>query len=66
MCDPGSSVPTDLPSQELHELEMTRDGSKMQAGIDQQEMVAKAARSVGLQVPSSLLEALLIVAAGAG
>lgn len=66
MCDPSSSVPADLPSQELHDLEMTRDGSKMQAGLDQQEMVAKAARSVGLQVLSSLLDALLTVAAGAG
>lgn len=37
--------------QELHRLEMMRDGTKLQAGTDQAEMVAKAARSVGLQVP---------------
>eukprot|EP00658_Telonema_sp_P-2_P010323 TRINITY_DN13890_c0_g1_i4.p2 TRINITY_DN13890_c0_g1~~TRINITY_DN13890_c0_g1_i4.p2 ORF type:complete len:126 (+),score=44.40 TRINITY_DN13890_c0_g1_i4:71-448(+) len=36
---------------ELHDLEMERDGVKVQAGNDQQEMISKVARSVGLQVP---------------
>ena len=38
-------------TQELHQLEMARDGAKLQAGTDQAAMVAKAARSVGLEVP---------------